>query len=133
MPDMPDGSRAVCWDLPHDLSMVGKTRGMVRETLDSWALPVAADDVILAVSELLANAIVHGEPPIRLALSAQARELLVQVTDHGTERPRHLDLGIEAVHGRGLTIVDTLAHVSGTTTHPGHPGKTIWARWILPT
>ncbi|MEV7968532.1 ATP-binding protein [Sphaerisporangium sp. NPDC088356] len=132
MPEAPEGPRTVCWDLPPDLSMVGKTRSMVNEILISWALHTLADDVILVVGELLANAITYGEPPVRLSLSAEAEGLRVQVTDHGRDQPRRLDLGIEAVHGRGLTIVEALAHECGATRLPDGPGKTVWARWHLP-
>ncbi|WP_405147161.1 ATP-binding protein [Sphaerisporangium sp. NBC_01403] len=134
MPDStPDGARTVCWDLPRDLSMIGKTRSMVSEILVAWALQSFADDVILVVGELLANASTYGEPPVRLSLSAEAEGLCVQVTDHGRDQPRRLDLGIEAVHGRGLTIVEALAHECGATPLPNGPGKTVWARWHLPT
>jgi anti-sigma regulatory factor (Ser/Thr protein kinase) len=68
MPDTSDGLRTVCWDLPHDLSMVGRTRAMVSQVLTAWALHDFVDDVVLVVGELLANAIVHGEPPVRLSL-----------------------------------------------------------------
>ena len=125
----PDGLRTVCWDLPHDLSMIGKTRGMVNDTLAAWALGELADDVVLVVDELLANAINYGDPPIRLSLWASAGELCVRVTDHGSARPRHLDLGIDAIHGRGLTIVAALSHSHGITPLPDAPGKTVWACW----
>ncbi|MEU8269009.1 ATP-binding protein [Sphaerisporangium sp. NPDC049002] len=136
MPDStPDGARTVCWDLPCDLSVIGKTRSMVREILTSWTLESLADDVVLVVDELLANALSYGEPPVRLALSAEDGELLrVQVTDHAAELPRHLHLGIEAVHGRGLTIVEALAHECGITPlsgPSGTSGKTVWACWRL--
>ncbi|WP_248963451.1 ATP-binding protein [Sphaerisporangium perillae] len=129
-----DGARTVCWDLPCDLSVIGKTRSMVREVLTSWALQPFADDVILVVDELLANALTYGEPPVRLTLSAEGAELRVQVTDHAAEQPRHLHLGIEAVHGRGLTIVEALAHECGVTPLSGLSGisgKTVWACWRL--
>ncbi|MFC6085090.1 ATP-binding protein [Sphaerisporangium aureirubrum] len=126
------GSRAVCWDLTDDLSMVGKTRAMVRETLTAWAAPVAADDVVLVVGELLANALTYGEPPVRLSLWLGAGALCVRVTDRGAEPPRHLDLDVEAVHGRGLIIVDALADDTGVTPLPDGRGKTVWCRWHLP-
>ncbi|MGW0592400.1 ATP-binding protein [Streptosporangium sp. NPDC002607] len=128
----PDGPRTVCWDLPHDLPIIGKTRAMVRETLAAWALHHLVDDAVLVVGELLANAIIHGEPVVRLSLWAGADEFQIQVTDRGPGRPRHLALGVEAIHGRGLTIVRALAHDTGVTPLPNHPGKTIWARWRLP-
>ncbi|WP_424529471.1 ATP-binding protein [Sphaerisporangium viridialbum] len=83
-------------------------------------------------SELLANAINYGDPPIRLFLWGGPGELCVRVTDHGLEQPRRLDLGVDADHGRGLTIVDALAHETGITQLPDTPGKTVWARWHLP-
>ncbi|GII79485.1 hypothetical protein Sru01_44670 [Sphaerisporangium rufum] len=126
------GTRSVCWDLPPDAAIVAKARGMVNETLLCWGLRALADDVVLAVGELLANAITYGEPPVRLAIAVEGAELCVQVTDHGAERPRHLDLGVDAVHGRGLVIVAALAHRTGVTPFPGAAGKAVWARWRLP-
>ncbi|MFC6081765.1 ATP-binding protein [Sphaerisporangium aureirubrum] len=132
MPEIQDGGlRIVCWDLPGDLSMVGKTRVMVREVLTAWALSSIADDVVLAAGELLANAIVYGEPPVVLSLWLGAADLCVRVTDHGPGLPRHLDLDIEAAHGRGLSIVAALAHDTGVTRLPGGQGKTVWCRWDL--
>ncbi|GAA2848452.1 ATP-binding protein [Streptosporangium fragile] len=131
-PDRPDGPRTACWNLPHDLSIVGKTRDLVREALTGWALRHLADDVVLVAGELLANAITHGGPPICLFLRADPDGLRVEVTDHGPERPRRLRLDVEAVHGRGLAIVEALAHACGVTPLPHGPGKTVWARWRLP-
>jgi len=135
-PDPPhptDDPRTVCWDLPHDLPIVGKARAMTSETLVAWALHHLVDDVALVVGELLANAIVHGEPVVRLSLWADADELQVQVTDRGPGQPRHLTLDPESLHGRGLTIVRALAHDTGVTPLPHRPGKTVWARWRLPS
>ncbi|GAA3800437.1 hypothetical protein GCM10022226_20050 [Sphaerisporangium flaviroseum] len=131
MPQTPDGSRVVCWDVPCDLSMVGKTRSMVNETLTGWTLRHLADDVVLVVGELLANAIAYGRPPVAISISTESGRLCVQVTDHGPGQPRLLDLGTDAVHGRGLVIVAALAHECGVTELVRTPGKIVWARWHL--
>lgn len=125
----PAGLRTVGWDLPHDLAVVGKARHMANEILTTWGFGDQADDVILVVGELLGNAISHGAPPIRLSLWATESHLCVRVTDHGTGTPRALDLGLDAVHGRGLPIVAALADDHGVIPLPNGPGKTIWARW----
>ncbi|MGJ6967845.1 ATP-binding protein, partial [Streptosporangium sp. G11] len=127
-----DVPRTVCWDLPHDLPIVGKARAMVRETLVAWALRHLVDDAVLVVGELLANAIIHGEPVVRLSLWANTDELRIQVTDRGTGQPRFLVLDAEAVHGRGLAIVRALAHDHGVIPLPDRPGKTVWVLWRLP-
>ncbi|MBB4703733.1 ATP-binding protein [Sphaerisporangium siamense] len=126
-----DGERAVRWELPHDLALIGRTRGMAREVLGHWELSVPVDDVVLVVGELLANAIRHGEAPVTLVLRAVAGRLHVEVTDHGPAMPRYLDLGVEAVHGRGLGIVGALADESGVDGFSDFPGKMVWARWRL--
>lgn len=133
MVDMPNGLRTACWNLPDDLMIVGKTRSSVIDTLKTWRLGHLSDDVALVVDELLGNAIIHGEPPIRLSLWAETDELCVRVTDHGPGQPRNLDLGLDSVHGRGLTIVAALADDHGVTSTSGGPGKTVWARWRVRT
>lgn len=133
MPDVPDYPRTACWDVPHDPSAIAKIRALVDDTLNAWELRHLADDVVLVVGELLANAVVHGVAPATLSLRAGAGELHLQVTDHGPGQPRHLRLDTDALHGRGLTIVEALAHDSGITPLRDHPGKTVWARWWLPS
>lgn len=131
MPGTPDGPRTAQWTLPHDLSVVRKTRGLVEETLTAWGFSRLADDVLLAAGELLANAISYGEPLVRLTLRAEDGALWVEATDRGPELPRRLNLGLDAVHGRGLTIVEALSDAFGVTPLPDTPGKTVWARWTL--
>ncbi|MEV4525842.1 ATP-binding protein [Streptosporangium sp. NPDC049304] len=126
----PDDPRTVCWDLPHDLPIVGKARAMASETLAAWGLHHLVDDVALVVGELLADH--QGEPVVRLSLWADADEFQVQVTDRGPGQPRHLTLDPESLHGRGLAIVRALAHDHGVNPLPDRPGKTVWARWHLP-
>ncbi|MEO3808542.1 ATP-binding protein [Sphaerisporangium sp. B11E5] len=128
-----DDLRMACWDLTDDPSMIGEIRAMVREVLTTWTLSDLADDVILAVGELLANAVTYGRPPIRLSLWLTSTDLTVRVTDHDSGLPRHLDLDIEAVHGRGLTIVKSLVHDTGVIPLADPQGKTVWCRWHLST
>ncbi|MFI6456538.1 ATP-binding protein [Streptosporangium amethystogenes] len=126
----PDGLRTVCWDIPRDPATVGEARRMTRDTLTGWGLaPEFADDAVLVVGELVANATLYGEEPIRLSLWGMPRGVCVRVTDHGSERPRKLSLGEDASHGRGLAIVEALADRWGIVPVPGGIGKTVWAAW----
>ncbi|GAA1255489.1 hypothetical protein GCM10009677_01710 [Sphaerisporangium rubeum] len=128
---MTDGVHSVYWDLPQDPAIAGKARAMAGEAVDTWGISWAHDDVVTVVGELLANALTHGEPPVRLSLWTDRRHLWVQVTDHGARRPRRLRLDVEAVHGRGMAIVAALADDTGVAPLTDSPGKAVWACWRL--
>ncbi|MEU6486800.1 ATP-binding protein [Streptomyces sp. NPDC046887] len=104
----------------------------------SW--PRAAVTAIL--TELLANAVRHGTPPLRATLTvrtpADGRPVLrVEVADRGPgldparvrARWRHPSYDF-ATGGRGLVIVDALAADWGVV--PGPAGHTVWAELPLP-
>jgi len=78
-----------------------------------WADPQAFD-LLLVVSELAANAVRHGGPPIGLTLTPDGPGVRVVVTDHGhghDPRPRHAT--VTAGDGRGLAMVDRLSRATG--------------------
>ncbi|MFF5206876.1 ATP-binding protein [Streptosporangium sp. NPDC000396] len=56
----------------------------------------------------------------------------MRVTDHGPGRPHRLDLGQDAVSGRGIGIVEALADQWGVVPVRNKVGKTVWAAWRLP-
>jgi anti-sigma regulatory factor (Ser/Thr protein kinase) len=102
---------------------VPTARARVRAALD--AVPPAVDDAELVTSELVTNAVVHAEPPVRLRLlqrGADAVDVLVHDGGHTCEqaptgRPDH---------GRGLRIVATLAQRRGAWLDA--TGCWAWAR-----
>ncbi len=89
-----------------------------------------AESVILIVSELVTNAVVHtGEPAVlslRLpgVLAESPGTVRVEVADISNRppQPRHADG--DATHGRGLELVDGLASRWGW--QPEGAGKRIW-------
>ncbi|MEV6984670.1 ATP-binding protein [Sphaerisporangium sp. NPDC051017] len=128
---IPGRLRSAAWDIPYDLAAVCGVRHRVQEALTSWGLAELADDVVLVAGELLGNAVSHGGPPIRLSLWRTRGALCVRVTDHGTGRPRQLDVGLDAVRGRGLAIVEALAGEFGIISRDGRPGTVVWAKWAV--
>jgi anti-sigma regulatory factor (Ser/Thr protein kinase) len=81
---------------------------------------------MLMVSELVTNAVVHGEGPIDLRIERLGDRVRIAVTDHGTGTP--VEDGMpdsDAVHGRGLAIVARLAQRWGVRAHQG-AGTTVW-------
>ncbi|MFJ5734718.1 ATP-binding protein [Streptomyces microflavus] len=83
-------------------------------------------DVALAVTELVTNAIRHGDGAVLLSVSAAGGELRVSVTDQSPDRAelRHAD--IEDVSGRGLLLVAAFAHSWGSS------GEETWCTFRYP-
>jgi hypothetical protein len=102
-------------------------RHRVVEQLEVWGLPRdTVEAVALTSHELVANALVHGRPPVELRLVHNPTELLVEVVDGSTDRPRRLSVAPDEEHGRGLEVVDALASAWGATVGSG--SKVVWAR-----
>jgi len=86
------------------------------------------DDALLVISELVTNALQHGEPEIVLRLQVTSAGLWASVQDAGSARPEPSahDPDSHAVHGRGLRIVDALSSCWGVELDDAAPGKVVW-------
>ncbi|MDC0766560.1 ATP-binding protein [Streptomyces sp. HD] len=124
------------FSLPHTPGAVSGIRRHIRAVLAGWNLAAElTEEILLVVSELLTNAIVHALPPATLRLSLSGADrcggVRVEVTDMGPATPT--ELRASAVdpdeHGRGLAIVTALAARCGVDVHPG--GTSRWAELQL--
>ena len=114
-----------------DPAEVGRARRWARSRLTGSGIGVdepLAETLILLVSELVTNAVVHTGCPAVLRLSlpggAETTTVRLEVVDSSSRppMPRHAD-GDET-NGRGLELVDGLADRWGWT--PEGAGKRIW-------
>ncbi|MFC8737817.1 ATP-binding protein [Streptomyces sp. NPDC048405] len=109
---------------------VPAARAFARETLADWGVRGRADDVVLCVSELATNALLHGVPPgrgflLRLWLLPCGDGVRVEVHDSGDGVPAvPLDSGGSDEGGRGLLLVSELADKWGVAQRD--PGKVVW-------
>ena len=110
----------VSWSAP-------RARRLVVEGLHVAALdPDVIADAELVTSELVANAILHGQPPIDLSLTVSGANFRIEVTDSNPAPPRLLPpAASDQVGGRGLLILDTLARRWGVDATAS--GKRVWA------
>ena len=84
-------------------------RRVLRRSIESSLhLPDGVDDLVLAVSEIVTNAIVHGRRPVRLQAWISDTGCVVRVTDQG--------------HGP----TDPLAGLTQKTTAIGSGGQGLW-------
>ncbi|WLQ40444.1 ATP-binding protein [Streptomyces laculatispora] len=108
-------------------------RKFVREALIDWACGVSVDDVLLCVSELATNALVHGVPPgrgFRIQLSWERADgrLRIETHDSGDGEVRGAPCpGPDAEGGRGLLLVSALAAAWGVGERT--PGKVVWCEF----
>jgi anti-sigma regulatory factor (Ser/Thr protein kinase) len=82
-------------------------------------------DAALVVSELVTNALRHGDGPTVLHATLSGADVQLSVTDSGDGEPRMLAPDRERVGGLGLVVVDRVAAEWGVAPFPG--GKTVWA------
>ncbi|MGX9872535.1 ATP-binding protein [Streptomyces cellulosae] len=116
-----------------DPAEVGRARRWARSRLAGSGIGAdepLAETLILLVSELVTNAVVHTGCPAVLRLSlpgADAAEevtVRLEVADRSGRAPVPRCAGDEATGGRGLALVDGLADRWGWSTEGA--GKRIW-------
>ena len=93
--------------------------------------PEQIDRGELAVSELVTNAVVHGEGPIFLRAGASKPGMRVEVSDGDPRTPHMGDPTLDRVGSRGLPIVAAVAAEWGWDSDEYERGKRVW--FTLPT
>ncbi|MEV8565551.1 ATP-binding SpoIIE family protein phosphatase [Streptomyces sp. NPDC051322] len=109
-----------------------RARAFASGVLTSWRFPVELHDLgVLAASELVANSLQHGVPPMRLRLRRTDRRLIIEVTDGDDHLPRRRRADPVDEAGRGISIIATIASSWGSRRTPGG-GKAVWCEFALP-
>jgi anti-sigma regulatory factor (Ser/Thr protein kinase) len=119
-----EGSEEHLVDLPGHRRDVQQARMVARRFLDGRVGPSVCEEVVLLVSELVTNAVVHARTEVRLRLRIDRTLLRVEVEDCDERVPvaRHATLRDE--RGRGLRLVEQYTARWGVT--PWNGGKTVW-------
>ena len=131
LPTVGDGCTTI---LGPGKSSVRQARELVRKRLAEYGLQSLVDIAELLVSELATNAVVHAGGRYRLTLSLGVGILRCEVADERRHLPRPphrqverddgLDVDPDSENGRGLFLVDALAHRWGSRFV--EEGKEVW-------
>jgi anti-sigma regulatory factor (Ser/Thr protein kinase) len=127
---------ALAWSLPHDVNemdLPGDARAShhARTAIRTLAAGMSCfDDVLLATSELTANALQHGGGSPHLTTVRGERSIVVALTDR---RPDLLPMvlpmrGTVASSGRGMAIVEAISAHWGVTVY--HDRKVVWCELL---
>ena len=101
-----------------------QARRALRALLHGTSYDDRADDAVLALSELVTNAVLHGREPLTVLLDRDGARLRVEVSDGSPLGPSFSMLDPTAVTGRGLLLVSSCADRWGV--EPTADGKRVW-------
>ncbi|MFC8246716.1 SpoIIE family protein phosphatase [Streptomyces chartreusis] len=119
----------VVWRLP---DAVMHARRFTARTLRRWNVQGAADAVLLVVSELVTNALVHTQGSVRLDLVLRGNRVRISVSDSSPRAPaKPVIVDWESTGGRGLLLVEAVSDASGSVPVAG--GKQVWSEITVPT
>jgi anti-sigma regulatory factor (Ser/Thr protein kinase) len=119
------GQDTASWPLPASSAAVRPARRLAGEQLDHWGFGHHRDTAELLVSELVTNAICHGNGDIRLTVRLDEGTLRFEVHDEAAESVPHMrPAGDNDEGGRGLHLVGMLSSRWGATRTT--TGKTVW-------
>ena len=124
---LPDGAEVLLEEaltLDPEPRQVSSARRFVARTVPDLDEDTR-DTLLLLVSELVTNAVVHARTELEVAVTVTRGDVVVAVHDLDLGR-REQRVG-ERDGGRGLGLVRTLAADSGMIAHPGG-GKSAWFR-----
>ena len=110
--------------VPRNVSIA---RHAVADLLDrAGGIPAeVVEDVVLLVSELVTNVVLHARTTVRVMARADGRRVIVAIGDDDPHNvPRRRDRGLSAPTGRGLRLLDLLASSWGVEV--GAASKVVW-------
>ena len=125
------GSNPVRLDLEQHPAAVGRARRFVHDQCHAAGVnDDTSDTAVLLTSEIVTNAFLHGRSGARVTLVTTDDRLRVEVVDDNCRLPQRAEPDREALNGRGLAIVDTLAADWGSTKRG--EGKVVWFELTRP-
>jgi anti-sigma regulatory factor (Ser/Thr protein kinase) len=109
---------------------VGRARRFVRRTLERWRMAgQVVEQAVLTVSELVSNAIKHGEGAIELVVLRMPTAIRIVVWDGSSLPPLVRPSLPTGTGGRGMEVIARSSARWGYEVHAA--GKSVWAEFTL--
>ena len=106
----------------------GDARQFVRRVLADWRVEAAEDTLVLLVSELATNVVLHARTAYDVVLERRGDVVRLSVLDDSTSGPVRRRTGLRSATGRGLALVESMSSEWGRTDDQFLSGraKGIW-------
>jgi anti-sigma regulatory factor (Ser/Thr protein kinase) len=104
-----------------------RSRAALRALVEHWRLAVDQDALALCITEVVTNAVLHGQGVCWLQVRRQPGYLRVEVADPSPRPPSHTPPAVAdtpTVCGRGLALLDALTDCWGH--HHTDTDKVVW-------
>ena len=109
---------------PSELHSARDARRFAAGVLASWACENLADAVLLLVSELVTNAVIHAHSDVEVVLRLRPARVRVEIIDSAVEYVQRRDAASDDQSGRGMALTEALAIAWGVDTLVA--GKSVW-------
>ncbi len=116
--------------LPRDLRSAGTARQLVKDAASAWGAGGVEDTLALLASELVANAVRHGESDVEIMIRLNGDAVRVEVRDRSGGDALRREATEDAESGRGLALVEALSEAWGVDPTP--EGKSVWFELAKP-
>ena len=111
--------------LTREPAAAAEARSQVRAIIYAWQIPVDPDIAVLLTSDMVTNAIVHGDgKTITLAIRCSFGHLRIDVYDTSRSLPMAVDEPAVTETGHGLVLVAALSTEWGSFLTPA--GKVVY-------
>jgi anti-sigma regulatory factor (Ser/Thr protein kinase) len=111
-------------ELPVAREAPALAREFLRDSTCAEHHSAVVEDAVLLVSELVTNSVLHGGPPVVVAVDCDEATLQVRVRDGSPALPARRDAAQGDENGRGLALVAEMSADWGVDTEKD--GKHVW-------
>ena len=116
-------------ELPAEEASAGVARRFVREACERRGAEEWLDELLLVVSELVTNAVIHARSACSVRLTWRDDAVRVDVSDDGDGSPDPQLASEYDEEGRGLFLISAMSTAWGVEPADGG-GKSIWAELL---
>lgn len=114
---------------------VSQARRAIRLILLTWSLEPLCENAQLVASELVTNAVEHGDKlgtyPVEMSVVRLEKGVEISVRDPSTSRPTLTHASPDAEGGRGMHLINAICPQWGVDVNINESSKRVWARLEL--